>query len=274
MQALIGSPLPAGDEGSVHRARGRPRAPALRTKLGIAPVAPERRALHEDVADRLRALITDGVLAPGSRLNERVLCESLGVSRTPLREAFKVLAAERLVELTPNRGATVVALSAGAIGELFELMSALEGLSGELAARRRTDAEVDAIGRLHEEMLAAYARRDLPAYYRANQAIHEAINRCARNAPLTEIYRALNTRIQHLRRRSNVRPAKWAAAVDEHERMLAALRARDARGLRAILEAHLARKRDAVLEVASESSKPDAGRRRRSRTVPTSHAPA
>jgi DNA-binding GntR family transcriptional regulator len=75
-----------------------------------APLEIDRRPLHEEVAERLRALLTEGRLEPGARLNERVLCERLGVSRTPLREAFKVLAAERLIELNPNRGASVVAL--------------------------------------------------------------------------------------------------------------------------------------------------------------------
>src|SRR5690606_28274679 len=102
----------------------------------------DRRPLHEEVAERLRAMITEGALAPGARLNERVLCERLRVSRTPLREAFKVLASERLVELSPNRGASVVALSRSDVEQLFELMGALEGLAGQLAAERRTEAEL------------------------------------------------------------------------------------------------------------------------------------
>src|SRR5690606_10190538 len=109
----------------------------LRMQLAVPePPAPNaavlaigRRALHQEVAERLRGLLTEGKLAPGERLNERVLCEQLKVSRTPLREALKVLATERLVELSPNRGARVVALSRSAVAELFELMAALEGLA-------------------------------------------------------------------------------------------------------------------------------------------------
>ncbi|MCZ7561274.1 MAG: GntR family transcriptional regulator [Burkholderiaceae bacterium] len=208
----------------------------------------ERRPLHEEVAERLRELITEGRLGPGARLNERVLCEQIGVSRTPLREAFKVLAAERLVELSPNRGASVVALSRGDVEQLFELMGALEALSGELAAARRTEGEVDEIRALHFEMLAAHARRDLPAYYALNRRIHRAINRCARNAVLTETYDSINLRIQNLRFRSNFNRDKWDAAVREHERMLDALGAGDGAALRALLEEHLRHKRDAVLE--------------------------
>lgn len=208
----------------------------------------DRRPLHEEAADRLRAMITEGRLPAGARLNERVLCDQLRVSRTPLREAFKRLAAERLIELTPNRGAHVIALARADVEELFELMGALEGLSGELAAQRRTDAELAEIRALHYEMLAAHARRDLPAYYALNRRIHCAINRCARNAMLTETYDSINSRIQNLRFRSNFNRDKWDAAVREHQSMLDALGARDGVALRALLDEHLRHKRDAVLE--------------------------
>lgn len=208
----------------------------------------DRRPLHEEVADRLRAMITEGALAPGARLNERVLCERLRVSRTPLREAFKVLASERLVELNPNRGASVVALSRSDVEQLFELMGALEGLAGQLAAERHTEAELAEIRALHFEMLAAHARRDLPAYYDLNRRIHVAISRCARNDMLAETYDSVNTRIQNLRFRSNFNQDKWNHAVREHQQMLEALEARDGSTLRALLETHLRNKRDAVLE--------------------------
>ena len=212
-----------------------------------------RRPLHEEVADRLRGLLTEGRLAPGSRLNERVLCERLRVSRTPLREAFKVLAAERLIELHPHRGASVVALSRADAEQLFELMAALEGLSGQLAAERRHDAEVAEIRALHFEMLAAHARRDLPRYYAMNRQIHQAINRCARNPALNETYDSVNTRIQNLRFRSNFNHEKWDRAVQEHQAMLDALQAGDGAALRAVLEQHLRNKCDAVLEQWSEA---------------------
>lgn len=214
----------------------------------LPPAGIARRPLHEEVAERVRGWITDGTLAQGSRLNERMLCEALGVSRTPLREALKMLAAERLVELSPNRGARVVALSRHDVEELFELMGTLEGLSGELAAQRRSDAELASIEALQAQMLDAHARADLPAYYDANRRIHELINRAARNAALSETYDSINSRIQNLRFRSNFNRKKWDQAVGEHQRMLEALRERDAPALRALLEAHLRHKRDAVLE--------------------------
>ena len=213
-----------------------------------ASVPPARDGLkHADVAAQLREMILTGELAAGTRLNERVLCEGLRVSRTPLREAFRVLAAERLIVLHPNRGASVVELSAQDIRDLFEVMIGLEGLSGELAASRASDEQIDEMRALHYEMLAAHARRDLPAYYRLNRSIHEAINRAAGNSALSETYDAINIRIQHFRFSSNFNQAKWDAAVAEHARMIEALAARDANALRAVLETHLIHKRDTVL---------------------------
>ncbi|MFK7966276.1 MAG: GntR family transcriptional regulator [Burkholderiaceae bacterium] len=217
-------------------------------EVSSASLSPARDGLkHADVAAQLREMILTGDLAAGARLNERVLCESLRVSRTPLREAFRVLAAERLVALHPNRGASVVELSAQDIRDLFEVMIGLEGLSGELAASRASDEQIDEVRALHYEMLAAHARRDLPAYYRLNRDIHEAINRAAGNLALAETYDAINIRIQHLRFRSNFNQAKWDAAVAEHSQMIEALAARDASTLRSVLETHLIHKRDTVL---------------------------
>lgn len=227
--------------------------------IAAAPAPIERRALHEEVAGRLREWITEGLLAPGERLNERVLCGRLAVSRTPLREAFRVLAAQNLVVLHPHRGATVAAPSADDVRHLFELMAALEGLSGELAAQRHDPADLREIRALHFEMLAAHARGDLPGYYRLNRAIHAAINACARNPMLTQTYDSVNLRIQHLRFRSNFNRAKWDAAVAEHERMLEALERRDARTMRALLEEHLRAKLEAVLEGAAVADAPGGG---------------
>jgi DNA-binding GntR family transcriptional regulator len=206
-----------------------------------------RRVLHEAVADRLRELIIEGALAPGEHLNERVLCGELQVSRTPLREAFRTLAGEGIVELLPNRGAAVAALSRADVEHAFELMGALEGLAGELAAQRATPAEIDEIRALHFEMLAAHARRDLPAYYRVNREIHQRIAACARNPLLAATHGRLNARLQALRFRSNLNPDKWDAAVAEHGLMVDALAARDGARLGAVLRAHLAAKRATVL---------------------------
>jgi DNA-binding GntR family transcriptional regulator len=209
---------------------------------------PVTSTLPSAVAEALRALITEGALAPGARLNERALCDRLGVSRTPLREAFRELASEGLIELTPNRGAQVVALSERDIQDAFELMGALEALAGELACARITAEETAQIKALTFQMLACRARRDLPAYYRLNRQIHDRINAAAGNRALAQAYAKQNLRIQNLRFRSNFDEDKWAKAAREHEAMVEALEARDGARLAAILRDHLRAKCEAVLD--------------------------
>ena len=206
-----------------------------------------KASLHEQVAHRLRQMLVEGRIAPGAKLNERTLCELLSVSRTPLREAIKMLAAEGLVELLPNRGAIAVALTEADVLDTFEVMAGLEAQSGELAARRITDTELTEIKALHFEMMAAYTRRDLSGYYRLNAQIHQAINTAARNPVLSATYNRVNARLQALRFRSNQDGDKWTAAVREHEQMVAALEARDPQAMRTVLLAHLANKRDVVI---------------------------
>src|SRR5450830_1354103 len=164
----------------------------------------ERQRLHDTVVEHLRNLIVEAVLVPGTKLNERELCETLGISRTPLREALKVLAAEGLIEISPNRGASVSKMSETEIWETFELMSGLEAMSGELACERITPVEVAEIKALHYAMLACKAQNDLPGYYSRNQTIHNKINEAARNSVLHQTYLGLNRRLQALRFKSQL----------------------------------------------------------------------
>ena len=206
-----------------------------------------RASLHEQVASRLRQMLVENRIAPGAKLNERELSDILNVSRTPLREAIKMLAAEGLVELLPNRGAIAVELTEANVRNTFEVMAGLEAQSGELAAQRITDAELTEIKAMHFEMLGAYTRSDLPGYYRLNAAIHSAINAAAKNPVLTATYGQVNARLQALRFRSNQDQDKWRDAVDEHEQMVAALSAGDPVAMRAVMSMHLAHKLDTVI---------------------------
>jgi DNA-binding GntR family transcriptional regulator len=220
-----------------------------------------RPNLHEQVAQRLREMLVEGRIAPGAKLNERELSEVLKVSRTPLREAIKRLAAEGLVELLPNRGAIALELSEADVRHTFEVIAGLEAQSGELAAERITEAELAEIQALHYEMLAAFTRRDLPAYYRLNSAIHAAINTAARNPVLSATYRQVNARLLALRFKSNQDEAKWQAAMQDHEDMITALSRRDPAALRAVLLAHLFKKRDVVMaQLAERRSQPLTGK--------------
>ena len=206
-----------------------------------------RRPLHEEAADRLRDLIVQGQLAAGTRLNERLLTAQLGVSRTPLREAFKVLATEGLVELLPNRGAIVSQVDPARLSETLAVMGALEALAGELCCRNATDAQVNEIRALHYEMLACHARGDLAAYFKFNQAIHLKIVKYSGNAVLYNTYRQLNANVRRARYMANLSRERWDAAIREHNEILAALGARDIARLKALLSEHLAEKLASVI---------------------------
>jgi DNA-binding GntR family transcriptional regulator len=223
--------------------------------LGIALVeellttSPFKRGNFTQVAaDRLRDMIVEGTLAPGSKLRERELCQQMGISRTPMREAFKVLAADGLVVLHPSRGATVSRLRIDEVEEMFAVMSALEALSGELAAERITDEQIAEIRVIHAQMLLHYTRGELAPYFKCNQQIHEKILAAAGNPTLANTYRGLAGRVRRARYIANMSQARWAQAVAEHEEILAALVARDGARLSALLKRHLKNKGETVRE--------------------------
>lgn len=207
-----------------------------------------RRSLHDELLERLRAMIVDGALEPGAKIPEKDLCERFGISRTPLREALKVLANEGLVVLTPNRGAVVSELTLADLEETFPVMGALEALSGQLACARITDDEIKAVRAIHDTMLGHYDRRDLGPYFATNQEIHEHILDAARNQTLATLYRSLTGRVRRARYMANMSEARWAQAVAEHEEIIAALEARDGARLGEILRNHLVNKFETVRE--------------------------
>src|SRR3977135_581826 len=144
----------------------------------------EDQSLHDEILTRLRDHIVEGNIPDGGRIPERQLCEMLSISRTPLREALKVLASEGLVELLPNRGARVRQLSEHDLAELFDVMGGLEALAGRLACENITDAGIAEIKRLHYEMYGFYLHRDMHGYFRINQLIHHRIIEAARNTAM------------------------------------------------------------------------------------------
>lgn len=204
--------------------------------------------MHDEVVSRLRHILTEGEIPPGARIPERELCASLGISRTPLREALKVLAAEGLVVLLPNRGARAARLTQKDVEELFEVCEALEATAGELACPRISDQLLLEIAELQATMVQHYRARDLLSYYRCNRLIHETIVRAADNAVLAGIYESVAARIRRARFITPMAADHWALAIQEHEGMLNALQRRDGSGLAHILRTHLRRKRDEIVQ--------------------------
>lgn len=215
----------------------------------------ERRSLHAELADRVREMIVQGELEPGAKIPERELCEAFNVSRTPLREALKVLASEGFVVLTPNRGAAVSRLTRADIEEAFPVIGALESLAGELACANATDAEIAQIAKLHERMAAHHAAGERTPYFRLNEQIHDAIAEAARNPTLCRMQTSLASRVRRARYFANISQYRWDQAMAEHEEIIQALKARQGKKLGEILKRHLEHKLEAVsaaLEGADE----------------------
>lgn len=214
----------------------------------------EPRLLAEEVVSRLRDLIIQGELAPGVKLNERVLCERLRTSRTPVREAIKYLASEGLVDLLPNRGAIVTPITATTVREMFVVLGALEALAGELACANASDADIAEIRALHYQMLAHHARGELAQYFRCNQEIHLRLVECAGNTALSNTYRTLNGHVRRARYMANLSRERWDHAVQEHEKILDAVMRRDGALLSRLLRSHLINKMQVVLEALGQQA--------------------
>jgi DNA-binding GntR family transcriptional regulator len=250
-EAVDGNEICYGDAPSIEGQSMISRVDRALTETGTAmihsaPEAIQRRSLHEELVERLRDLITDGEITPGTKVPERELCERFSVSRTPLREALKVLASEGVVTLRPNRGAVVSSLTPEEIDEVFPVIAALEAVAGELACKFITMEELDRIRALHTQMIGHWTRRELQPYFRVNQAIHEAILDATRNETLKSVYRGLSGRIKNARYLATMSPQRWGKAVREHEDMLGALEERRGEDLARILKAHLFGKLETV----------------------------
>ena len=207
-----------------------------------------RPTLHEELVERLRNLVVEDVLKPGEKVPEKQLCDSLGVSRTPLREALKVLASEGFVVLQANRGARVASVTREELENTFPVLATLEQLAGELACQHMDSAEIELIESRHADMLKAYSSHDRQAYFKANQDIHQALIRGARNDILESHHKLLAARVRRARFMANLSDERWAQAIDEHEAMMGLLRDRDADGLGKSMKLHMMNKLSALVK--------------------------
>jgi DNA-binding GntR family transcriptional regulator len=232
----------------------------------ILPLRPEpaptkrRGTKPATVAARIREMIIQDQLPPGTPIRERALAETLQVSRTPLREALKILATEGLVEQEPRRGAVVAAPSAREIRELLQVLGALEAFAAELACAAMEETELSELQALHYEMLAAHKRGDKLGYFHRNQDIHRGIVAATGNATLITYHGMINARVHRARYICNLRTQRWGAAIEEHERILEALGRRDGAAAAALLREHVLRGWDLMeqLEAGAAGAHPAA----------------
>jgi DNA-binding GntR family transcriptional regulator len=209
-----------------------------------------QNSLHDEVAATLRARIFADELPPGSFLDEVSLCESLNISRTPLREALKVLTAEGLVRHEPRRGCFVNQVTEQDLDEIFPVIALLEGRCAFDAARNATDADLAVLETLHQR-LASHARaRRTTDYYTTNYAIHEAIITLANNRWLAQVSGDLRKILKLARLQSLQAAGRMDQSLNEHLAVFAALKARDSEGAEAAMRTHITRQREALREVA------------------------
>jgi DNA-binding GntR family transcriptional regulator len=202
---------------------GGSRAENRRNPLATTPGV----TLAESLRQELEGAIAAGHLEPGSRLDEQEIAQRFGVSRTPVREAFRLMAANHLVELRGRQGAIVRAIDAQALVEMFQVMAELEGLCARLAARRVSQAWGNEISEIHRRLVACGETGDIDAFYDINQEFHEAIYEAACNAYLADQTRRLRNQVAAYRRRVTRMPNRIADTVREHAAIMQAILAHD-----------------------------------------------
>ena len=210
------------------------------------------QSLHDDVAGRLRARIFEGVLPAGAFIDEAALCAEWAISRTPLREALKVLAAEGLVRHEPRRGSFVSEVTEQDLGEIFPVIAMLEGRCAFEATRKASVADVQALERLHDNLQAHAAARRITDYYAVNYSIHEAIITLADNRWLAQVIADLRKILKLARLQQLHAPGRLEQSLAEHMAVFAAIRVGDADAAEAAMRNHLMRQCDALLELARQ----------------------
>lgn len=193
---------------------------------------------HRDAVMILRDMIISGELAPGARLREIAISEQLSMSRTPVREAFRTLAAEGLVELLPNRSVVVSELDEREAQDVFLVLGTLEALAAEQAASRMSPEQIGEIERLQEELERQFEEGDRSGYTLTNRLIHQRLVEGSNNASLIRAWRSVLPTAERARRLNMLDRGRWAVAVLAHRRIYSALSARDGDALKSLMLEH------------------------------------
>ncbi len=198
-----------------------------------------RRSLHDEIVTRVRDLIIEGVLAPGTRINETRLGQTLGVSRTPLREALKFLASEGLIELVAARGAIVRKFSAKDVRDMLDVLALLEAFAARQACQNASDEDIISLRQIHDRMVALHKENNRLEYFKLNQLIHSTLLRLSGNPTLEESHQSIQSRLKRIRYIGNQAPGGWVEALAEHDEMIRALEARDGDKLAEVVTRHM-----------------------------------
>lgn len=197
------------------------------------------RTLHQEIAAQIQKMIRKGTLVKGQKIDEKTLCESMGVSRTPVREALRLLKSEGLIQLIPHKGAFVSEPCIEEISDMFEVMSVLEGTCARLATTHMKEKDLQKIEALHEELEAHYQKRDYEAYLRKNNVLHVFVQELAGNRVLNDVINGLRQKILLYRQRQLYQPERFDQSIQEHRNLLEAFRRRDPDSAESLMKYHL-----------------------------------
>jgi len=216
--------------------------------------------LHQEIVSRIRKMIQKGILVRGQKVNEKDLCESLGVSRTPVREALRQLTSEGLIQLIPHKGAFVSQPCIEEISDLFEVMSVLEGTCARLAATRMKEKDLHRIEALQEELETHYQNRDHEAYLKTNHVFHVFIQELTGNRVLNDVINGLRQKILLYRQRQLYQPERFDQSIQEHRNLLGAFRTRDPESAESLMKHHLLMQCKALVRLYAHEAGEEGGK--------------
>ena len=207
----------------------------------------QAKTLHQEIANQIRGMIRNGILVKGQKIDEKYLCESMGVSRTPVRESLRILSSEGLIDLIPNRGAYISQPPIKEIKDMFEVMSVLEGTCARLATKKMEEKDFRKIEALHKELEKHYSRQDHEAYLENNNAYHVFIQELPGNKVLDDVINGLRQKILLYRHRQLYQPERFKQSIQEHRDLLEAFRKRDAALAERLMKRHLLKQCEALV---------------------------
>jgi DNA-binding GntR family transcriptional regulator len=210
----------------------------------------QKKTLHEEIANNLRDMIMSGELREGDKIKENDLCDMMGISKTPLREALRVLSAEGLIRLIPNRGSYVTTPTFEEIKEMFDVMSVLEGVCARTAAEKMNAKDFSKLEKLHNKLEESFRRRDQKKYIHQNNSYHALVQELAGNKTLNQIVNGLRQKILLYRFQSLNLPERFEQSIREHRDLLAAFRNRDPEKAEMLMTSHLKKQCEALEQLA------------------------
>ena len=209
---------------------------------------------HIQIADMLRDMIMTGKLAEGDKVNEGKLCSTMGISKTPLREALRVLSVEGLIELVPNRGAFVTKPTLEEITEMFDIMSLLEGFCARSACEKMSRENFSQLEKLHARLEENFELRNQEGYIRMNNQFHSYLQELAGNRTLNQIVSGLRKKILLYRFQSLNMQERFKNSIEEHRQLLEAFRQRNHKKAEMLMQTHLKNQASALVNLAEKSS--------------------